>query len=135
MLTAVVNLAEGDELEMAILSGQVHFVAHFNHFFGAQAISNQVFDGDDGHIEFFSHFHQLGQSRHRAVGINDLDECCGRVETGDTHQVNRGLGVASTLEHALVHGAQGIDVARSAEVLWLAVGIGKGTDGHGTVVH
>ena len=135
MLAAVVDLTEGDEFEMAILSGQVYFVTNLDHFLGAQAIGNQVLDGNDGHIVFFSHFYQLWQSRHRSVRINNLDECCSRVETSDTHQVNRGFGVTSTFQYAFVHSSQGVNMAWTAKVLRLAMGISQGADSHGAVMH
>ena len=116
VLQTVVDLAEGDEFEMTVLSGQVNLIAYFYDFLGAQAVSNQVLDGDDGHIEFLSDLHQLGQTSHRAVRVDDFDECGSRVEACDTHQVDRSLGVTCTLEHALVNGPQGIDVTRAAEV-------------------
>ena len=113
---AIVDLPEGNELEVAILRGQVHLVAHLDDFLGAQAVGNQVLDGDDGHIEFFGHLHQLRQAGHRAVRVDDLDECGGRVEACDAHQVDGCLGVARTLEHTLIDGAQRVDVSGAAKV-------------------
>ena len=135
MLTAVVDLAERDQLEVTILGGQVNLVTHLDHFLGAQAVGNQVLDSDDGHIEFLCHLHQLGQASHGAVRIDNLDKGSGRVEACNPHQVNGCLGVAGTFQHALVNGAQGVDVAGTAKILWLAVGIGQRSDGHGAVVH
>ena len=135
VLQAVVDLAERYELEMAVLCGQIDFVAHLNDLLGAQTIGNQVLDSDDRHIESLSHFDQLRQAGHGAVGIDDLDQGGSRVEAGNTHQVDGGLGVAGALEHALINGAQRVDVARTAEVLRLTVGIGQGADGHRAVVH
>ena len=57
------------------------------------------------------------------------------VEVCNPHQVNGCLGVAGTFQHALVNGAQGVDVTGTAKVLWLAVRIGQRADGHSAVVH
>ena len=135
VLTPIVDLPEGDKLEMAILRRQIYLITHFDHFLSAQAISNQIFNRDNGHIKFLGNFHQLRQAGHCAIRINDLDERGGRVETRNAHQVNRGLGVTGTLEHALIDGAQRVDVSRTAEILRFALGVGQCADGHGAVVH
>ena len=105
VLQAVVDLAEGDELEMPVLRGQVNLIAHLDDFFGAQAVGNQVLDGDDGHVESFGHIHQLRQARHGAVRVDDFNKGGSRVEARNAHQVDGCLGMARAFEYAFIDSA------------------------------
>ena len=135
MLQTVVELAEGNELEMAILGRQVHLVTYLDNALGAQAVGNQVLDGDDGHIELFGHLHQLWQTGHCAIGIDDFNQCGGRIKSRNAHQVNGGFGVACTLEHTFIYGTQGVDMSRTSKVRRLVVGVCQRTYRHRAVMH
>ena len=117
------------------MSGHVYSLSHLDNLLGAQAIGDKVLDGDDGHVVFFSHFHQLRQSCHGAIGVDNLYERCCRLHSCQAGEVDSRLGVSSTLEHALVLSTQWIDVSWSAKVGSLSVGVGKMPDCLGAVVH
>ena len=83
---------------------------------------------------FVGHIAQLGQTSHGAVVVHYLHQHTHRLQTGQAAEVHGGLGVSGALEHALVLCVQGVYVARTAEGLGDACGVGKGTQGGAAVL-
>ena len=59
---------------------------------------------------------QLGQAGHGAIGVLDLADDPGGGEAGKPGQIDGGLGVAGTFEHAPLPRPQGEDVPRPAQI-------------------
>ena len=81
MLLSIALLTEGNQTEMAVISGHIHFFANLDERLRTQAVGNQVLDTDDLQIPFLSQFQQLRQSRHGAVFVHDFHQGTSGIET------------------------------------------------------
>lgn len=104
VLQPVARLAERNELEVAVFCGQFHFLSHLYEAFALQSVGNHVLYGDDFDSPFLRLLHQFGKPCHRSVLVHDFHQCCGGVESGQLAQVDGGLGVAASAQHAIVLG-------------------------------
>ena len=77
VLEPVALLSEGDEVELSPLRGHQYLLATLYDALGAQAVGDEVLDGDDLQLEALGDLPELGQARHRPIVVDDLDEGCG----------------------------------------------------------
>ena len=77
---------------------------------------------------------QLGHARHGAVLVHDFHQCAGGVESCHAAEVDGGLGVSASAQHAVVLCVERVDVAGAPEGLRGGIGVGQGLDGLGAVV-
>ena len=134
MLYAVRFLAERSDPEIAPLRGQGNRHALLDDRLLLEAVSDQRSDRDDFQVEFFGNLLKLRQTGHRAVLVHDFDQRACGLQSGQTGQVDSGLGVSRAAQHAFVPRAQGIDMSRTAQVGRLCRRVGQRTDGRGAVV-
>ena len=132
---AVVELGVGNELEVAPARGQEHLLLLADQRLVGYAVGDEVLDGHNLEAELLGHFLQLRHAGHGAVVVDDFDEGSGGIQAGEAGQVDGGLGVAGAHQHAAVAGAQGVDVAGTAQLRGFGGGVGQGADGAGAVVH
>lgn len=69
MLESVTFLAERDQAEMAVGCGHVNLFALLYGAFRAQAVGDQITDGDEFQAPFVGLLAQEGQTGHGAVGL------------------------------------------------------------------
>ena len=134
MLHTVRLLAERRDAEPAPLRGQGNRHALLDDRLLLEAVGDQRGDRDDLQVELLGDLHQLRQTGHRAVLVHDLDQCACGLQSGQTGQIDGRLGVPRTAQHALVAGAQGIDMSRTAQIGGFRFGIGQRADRCGAVV-
>ena len=118
MLLTVALLTEGDDAEMTIFRGHVHFLAHLDERLLLQTVGYEVLDGDDLQAVLAGEHLQLWHTGHGAVVVHDLHQGTGRVEACQLTQVDGGLGMTATAQHAVVLCVEGVDVSRTAKGFW-----------------
>ena len=134
MLQPVALLTEGDDAEGTVFGGQLGLDTLLHERLGAEAVGDQVTDGDDLDVETFSHLHQLWHAGHGAVLVEDFDQCTGGIESGQARHVDGGLGVSGATQHTARTGPQRVDVPRPTEVGRFRSRIGQCADGLCAVV-
>ena len=105
-----------------------------NQRFEAQAISDEITDGDKLHSPFVGASAQFRQTRHGTVVAHYLHKGRGRLQPGKTSEVDSSLGMAASAQHTSILGIERIDMTRAAECLRLRRWIGQGADGGAAVM-
>ena len=82
---------------------------------------DEVADGADLQAVFLGEFNEVGQTRHRAVFVEDLADDGGRFEPGQLRQIAAGLGVPGADEYAAFSRHEGEDVPRLDDVFRLGM--------------
>ena len=100
---------------------------------GAPAIGDQVRDGADLQPMELGEGHQIGQPRHAAIIVHDLADRAGRVQPGQSGDVDGRLGMAGADQHAAVAGLQRKDMARGRQIVAAAIRVDRHRDGAGPV--
>ena len=95
---------------------------------GPPPVGDEVGDGDHRQAVLLAVRHQVRNAGHRAVLVHDLADHAGRDQARESGQVDRGLGLASTLQDAAVLRLQREDVPRLDEVIGAGVGIDRDLD-------
>ena len=90
-----------------------------------EPVANQVGNGADANPALFRKALEIRAPRHRAVLVEDLDDCGRWLEAGKTRQVATGFGMAGARQYAAGLRHDRKDVTRLAQVL----GSGVGRDG------
>src|SRR5215469_3897189 len=99
----------------------------------AQAVLDQVRNGDDLEAVVPRKADQVDHTGHGPVVVHDLADHPGWLEAGQPRQVHGALGLARPTQHAAVPGAQGEDVSGAHEVLGFRVVRDRALDRGGTV--
>ena len=122
------------ELEVTVPRRHGHLAHEINHALSAPAVRDDV--GDRGNLERMLRRKrtQLGQARHATIFLQDFTDDTRRLESGQTRQVDRGLGVTGPVEHAPLHGLQREGMARTHQVAVHALLIHQDAHGGGTVM-
>ena len=102
---------------MSPLCRHVYLLAHFDYRFLLEAVSDEVLDGDDFHSPFLCLYLEVRHTSHCSVVVHDFHEGASGTQSGKTAEVDGGLGVSATAQHAIVLGIQRVDVARTSECL------------------
>ena len=131
---AIRLLAERRDAEVAPLRRQGNRHAPFDDRLLAQPVGDQRGDRDDLQVELSGDLLQLREAGHRAVLVHDLDQRAGGLQPGQPGQVHGRFGVTRAAQHALLPGAQGVDVSRTPQVGRPGRGIGQRADRGGAVV-
>ena len=109
-------------------------VAHvFEQAFGTAAVFDEVGNGADFEIVFFSELHQFGHTRHGAVVVDDFADDGGGNQAIHLCQVNAGFCVSGADEYAAFLGAQWEDVAGLDDVFWFGGWGNGGLNGQGAI--
>ena len=83
---------------------------------------------------FVAELHQLGQTGHCAVVMQDLAKHACRLQSGEPGKIDRRLGVSRAAQHTAVFGAQRTSVARLIKIVGGGNGIGNCANGRGPVL-
>ena len=67
---------------------------------GLVEVGDELLDGDDRDAVALAELEESGQAHHAAVLGDDLGDRADRLQPGEAHEVDGGLGVARALEHA-----------------------------------
>ena len=123
VLEAIALLLEGDEAEVAPLRGHSDLFTTLYDALRAEAVSDEVLDGDDLQIEALSDLPQLRKASHRTIFVDDLDECSYGLQASQTGQVNGSFGMPRTAQDTLVASTQWADVTRTGQIAWGDIGV------------
>src|SRR5437868_1452247 len=100
----------------AHLGGKTRFSNAVNEPLRLQAVGDDLSDGDESEAVLLRELFQLRPARARAVLVQDFANHSGRLQSGESCQIDRRLGVPDALENPAVARAQRRNVARPAEV-------------------
>ena len=78
-------------------------------------------------------FAEFADARHGAIVFDDFTNNGGFRESGETHQIDGGLGVAGAAQDAIGRGAEGKDMAGADEGVGMGGGIGEEAEREGAV--
>ena len=123
VLEAIALLLEGDEAEVAPLRGHGDLFTTLYDALRAEAVGDEILDGDDLQAEALSDLPQLGKASHRTIFVDDLDECGYRLQACKTSQVNGSFGMPCTAQDPLVASTQWADVTRTGQIAWGDIGV------------
>ena len=96
-------------------------------------VGDQVGDRDHLQVVLAAVALEVGDAGHRAVVVHDLADHAGRVQTGQSREVDGRLGLAGALEHAARLGLQREDVAGLDQVARRGLGVDGDLDRAGAV--
>src|SRR5438105_12313658 len=105
------------QIEFTIVVRQPHNLLALNELFSTPPMSNQVLDCADSESVFFTDLHQLGQTRHRPVIVQNFAKDAGGFEAGHGGEVNCRFGVTCPPEDAAILGPQRKDMARLNQIV------------------
>ncbi len=129
VVLAVQAVHIGARCELAVHSGQLRARHAFHQLIVALAIFLQRLDADHLEPQPIAQLGQFGRAHHQAVLAHHLATQARLLQSGQTHEVHRGLGVPIALQHASCARHQGEHVPRAAELLGRGSGIGQLTRG------
>ena len=127
------GVAEGDEVELAKLGGQLALGHLLYRGLVLVAVFDEVGDGAELDAVLLGEQLQIRAARHGAVFVEDLDDDGRRLVTGQPGQIATGLGVAGTGQHATVLCHQREDVAGLHQIGGLGVRCDSRLHGDGAV--
>src|SRR5678816_4398516 len=99
---AIERALEGNGAELAVIGRQLRGGDAAHQRLGADAVLDQVRDGNHQQLVPAREPGQLGNARHRAVGIENLADDAGRVESRDAREIHRRFGLPGAHQHAAV---------------------------------
>ncbi len=89
----------------------------------AEAVGDEILDGDDLQAEALSDLPQLGKASHRTILVDDLDECGYGLQACQTGQVNGRFGMPRAAQYPLVASTQWADVTRTGQIARGDIGV------------
>ena len=128
------------QIEVAVVSRQLHDLLQLHELFAKTAIGDQTLDRANPQTMFFAKLHQFRQTRHCAIGVQNFAKHSRRLQARHCCQIDSGFGVPGhrttlpRVPHASVLGAQGKYMARLAKVLWRRFRVGDCQDGRGAII-
>ena len=112
------------QIEIAVIRRHFHDLFALDQFFADPTMRDQTLNGANAEAVFFTEPHQLRQTRHRAVVMQNFAEHPGRLQSGHGGQINCRFGVTSAAQDAAVFCSQRKDMAGLHEIIRLGNGIG-----------
>ena len=104
-------------MEVAVVRREPHGDHPLDELLGAPPVLDQVGDGDELEVVALAEPDQIGHARHRPVVVHDLADDARGCQPRQPGEIDRGLGLARTLEDTSVSRAEREDVARVDEVV------------------
>ena len=92
------------QIEIAVLSRQLYDLLELHELFPETAVSDQTLDGTNAQSMFFVELHQLWQTGHGAVIVQDLAKNSRWLQACHTCHVDRGFGMSCPSQHAAIFG-------------------------------
>ena len=94
------------QIEIAVISRHFYNLFQFHQLFADAAVRDQALDGANAQGMLLAELHQLRQSRHRAIVVQNLAKHSSRLQPGHTCKIDRRLGVSGAPQHAAILRAQ-----------------------------
>ena len=88
------------KIEIAVIGRQFHDLLALDQFLAQPAVSDQTLDRADPQLVFFPELHQLRQSRHRPVVVQDFAKHAGWLQTRHAREIDCRFGVSRAPQHA-----------------------------------
>ena len=105
------------QIEIAVIGRQFHHLLPLDQFLLQTAVGDQTLDRADAQLVFFPELHQLGQTRHRSVVVQDFAKHAGRLQARHPGEIDRRFRVTRAAQHAAVLRAQRKNVTRLDKIL------------------
>src|ERR1044071_2273311 len=80
------------------------------------SVRDQILNGDKSQAVVAGHFFERGQSGHGAIGVHNLTDNGRRGESGETSEINAGLGVSGANQDSSVTRPQRKYMTRLREI-------------------
>ena len=122
------------QIEIAVIGRHFHDLFALDQFFPHPPMRDQTLDGANAQAVFFAEPHQLRQTRHRAVVMQNFAEHPGRLQSGHGGKINCRFGVTSAAQDAAVLRSQRKDMAGLHQIIRLRDGIGDDLNGSRPIV-
>lgn len=107
------------EIEIPVIGRQFHHLLAHDQLLAQATMRDQTLDRADPQLVFLFELHQLRETCHRAVVVQDFAKHAGRLQPRHPREINRRFSVASPAQDATFLRAQGENVTRLDEVLRL----------------
>src|SRR3954466_9535698 len=111
------------QLEFAVLSWDWSMRQLCDQLLSAAAMLDEVRDREHLDAVAVRELAELGQARHRAIGIHDLADYRGGIEARELAQVDGRFGLPGAAQDTALGVAQGQDVAGARKVAGLRIGV------------
>ena len=115
-LAAVHFALVGDHAEFAMACLDAALAGADDIALVAQAVADQLGDGENLQTVFLAERNQVGNAGHLAVVAHDFADHAGGVQPGQPRQIDRRLGLAGAHQHASLARAQRKDVAGTRQI-------------------
>ena len=133
MLVRVDIVAIADHPELAERRGKPRLGDAMHQPLVSQPVRDELRDGDERECVLLRKRLEVGTLRGGAVGGEDLADDAGRLQAGETHEIDGRFGVADALQHAAFTGAQRVHVPRTPEIRRQRIRVRSGTDRRGPI--
>ena len=105
------------QIEIAVIGRQFHHLLAHDQFLLQTAMGDQALDRADPQLVFFLELHQLRQTRHRSVVVQDFAEHTGRLQARQPRQIDCRLRMTGAPQNAAFLRAQRENVTRLHKIL------------------
>jgi len=134
MTFAAVDLAfVGDHTEFAILSLNARFSSADDVALVAQAVADELGDGEDTETVLGAERNEVGDAGHFPVVAHDFADDAGGLKSGEAGEIDGGFRLSCADQDASLSGAQGKDVAGTDEIVGGGCRRDGGADGVSSV--
>src|SRR5690606_7019517 len=103
MLLTCRFLCECFHMKIPICCGHMNGHLFFDQGVVLQAVFNQILDTNDFHIESLGDFHQIRQSSHLAIILEDFDQYPCRLKTCQPREIHSSLCMSCSAKYAAIH--------------------------------
>ena len=134
VLTPIEHALVRDDPEVSVLGRQLRLGDPGHEARLGEPVRDQLRHRDELQTVLRGELVQLGTTRHRAVGVQDLANDPDRREARELGEVHGRFGLTHAPEHPTGLRAEREDVARTTEIGGLGVGVGQHLDGLRPVV-
>ena len=90
------------EIEIAVIGRQFYHLLELDEFFAFPSIRDQTLDGANFQRVLLAELHQLRQTRHRSVVVQNFAEHTGWLQSGKLGKIDRRLRVTCSTQHAAI---------------------------------
>src|SRR6266536_5567491 len=102
MMLAIELRAVQMQIKVAVISRHFYDLFQFHQLFADAAVRDQVLDGANPQAMLPAELHQLRQSRHCTIVVQNLAKHSSRLQTSHARKVDRRLGMPGAAQHTAI---------------------------------